>query len=96
LGQALAVRWAQAGYRVLIGSRTADKAHIGAREITTRLPLPLESGTNTEIAARVDERDAGLVGRAACPVRICDTLMSSLADRERVARCALELAAELS
>lgn len=44
----------------------------------------------------IDERDAGLVGRAACPVRICDTLMHSLADRERVARCALDLAAELS
>lgn len=44
----------------------------------------------------LDERDAGLVGQAACPVRICDTLMSSLEDRERVAHCALELAAELS
>jgi 8-hydroxy-5-deazaflavin:NADPH oxidoreductase len=56
LGQALAVRWAQAGYRVLIGSRTADKAHIGACEITSRLqlPLPLESGTNAEIAARAE------------------------------------------
>jgi len=56
LGQALAVRWAQAGYRVLIGSRTADKADTAAREIATRLqrPLPLEFGTNAEIAARAD------------------------------------------
>jgi len=44
----------------------------------------------------LDERDAALVGLADRPVRTCDTLMSSLADRERVARCALELAAELS
>lgn len=43
-----------------------------------------------------DERDAALVTQAARPVRLCDTLMSSFADRERVARCALELVAELS
>lgn len=52
LGQALASRWVQAGYRVLIGSRTAEGAHSVAREIGARLQRPLESGTNSEVAAR--------------------------------------------
>ncbi len=43
----------------------------------------------------LDERDAGLAGEIDVPVRVCDTLMRSLGDRERVARCALELAQEL-
>jgi 2-phospho-L-lactate transferase/gluconeogenesis factor (CofD/UPF0052 family) len=44
----------------------------------------------------LDECDAGLVDGTGLPVRVCNTLMRSLEDRERVARCALELAAELS
>lgn len=44
----------------------------------------------------LDERDAGLAPEAGLPVRLCDTLMRSLEDRERVARCALGLAAELA
>ena len=43
----------------------------------------------------LDERDAGLAGDIDLPLRLCDTLMRSLEDRERVARCALELAQEL-
>jgi len=54
LGQALAHRWTQSGLRVLIGSRTADKAALAAREIGARLQAPLESGTNAEVAARAD------------------------------------------
>jgi len=44
----------------------------------------------------LDERDAEAASKAGLPVRLCDTLMRSLADRERVARCALELAEELA
>lgn len=44
----------------------------------------------------LDERDAEIASKAGLPVRLCDTLMRSLADRERVARCALELAEELA
>jgi len=40
----------------------------------------------------LDERDAALAKEAGIPVRVCDTLMRSLGDRERVARCTLELA----
>jgi NADPH-dependent F420 reductase len=52
LGQALALRWALAGYRVLIGSRTAERALTAAREIAARLQGPLDSGTNAEIATQ--------------------------------------------
>jgi LPPG:FO 2-phospho-L-lactate transferase len=40
----------------------------------------------------LDERDAALAARLALPYKACDTLMQSLEDRERVARCALALA----
>ena len=43
----------------------------------------------------LDERDATLARAIELPVRTCDTLMRSLEDRERVARCTLELAQEL-
>jgi LPPG:FO 2-phospho-L-lactate transferase len=39
----------------------------------------------------LDECDAGLVGQFDIPVAITNTLMKSLADRERVATVALEL-----
>ena len=44
----------------------------------------------------LDERDAAIAPKAGLPVLLCDTLMHSLADRERVARCALELAEKLA
>lgn len=44
----------------------------------------------------LDERDAEIASHAGLPVRQCDTLMRSLEDRERVARCALELAEDLA
>jgi LPPG:FO 2-phospho-L-lactate transferase len=43
----------------------------------------------------LDERDAALAKDIDLPVRVCDTLMRSLEDRERVARCTLELAQAL-
>jgi LPPG:FO 2-phospho-L-lactate transferase len=43
----------------------------------------------------LDERDAALAKEIDVPVRTCDTLMRSLEDRERVARCTLELAQAL-
>ncbi len=44
----------------------------------------------------LDERDARLAAAMDLPVRLCDTLMQTIEDRERVARCALELAADLA
>lgn len=43
----------------------------------------------------LDERDAALANDIDLPVQVCDTLMRSLADRERVAHCTLELARKL-
>jgi LPPG:FO 2-phospho-L-lactate transferase len=43
----------------------------------------------------LDACDAQVAPRLNLPARICDTLMSTLEDRERVARCALELAGTL-
>ena len=43
----------------------------------------------------LDARDAQIAPRLSLPTRICDTLMLTLENRERVARCALELAATL-
>ncbi|MGH8289608.1 MAG: NADPH-dependent F420 reductase [Steroidobacteraceae bacterium] len=54
LGQALALRWSQAGYQILIGSRTAEKAASAVREAEARLQRKLESGTNAEVAARAE------------------------------------------
>jgi hypothetical protein len=54
LGQALALRWAQAGYRMLIGSRTAERAAAAAHEIGARVQRPLESGANADVAARAE------------------------------------------
>lgn len=54
MGQALAIRWAQAGYSVLIGSRTADKAFLAAREVGRKAQRTLESGTNAQVAARAE------------------------------------------
>ncbi len=36
-GKGLAYRWAKAGYRILIGSRTPEKAHGAAAEVLDRL-----------------------------------------------------------
>lgn len=54
LGQALALRWGRAGYPVLIGSRTAERASTAAREIAAKLERPIDSGTNAEVAARAE------------------------------------------
>lgn len=43
----------------------------------------------------LDARDAALTKEIDLPVKVCDTLMRSLSDRERVARCTLELAQQL-
>lgn len=57
LGTGLARRWAQAGYRVIIGSRTADKAEVAAAELQTLMRergvgAVEVSGTDNVAAAR--------------------------------------------
>jgi len=43
----------------------------------------------------VDERDAPLASGFPCPISVTDTVMTSLADRERVAQAVLDFARSL-
>lgn len=52
-GSGLAVRWAAAGYPVVIGSRSAEKAAVSSAELAALLPpgsAPLTGATNAEAA----------------------------------------------
>ena len=54
-GRGLALRWANAGHRVIIGSRSADKAAEAAAELTAKIsPLGLEGMENHVAAAQAD------------------------------------------
>lgn len=52
LGAALARRWAKAGYTVVIGSRTADKARSVAERLSEEIGREVLAGTNPEAAER--------------------------------------------
>lgn len=54
-GSGLALRWAAAGYPVIIGSRSAEKAQATAAELSNLLPtggVPLTGATNADAAAQ--------------------------------------------
>lgn len=51
-GPGLALRWAMAGYRIIIGSRQAEKAQVTAAELNTRLGLSSIQGMDNNQAAR--------------------------------------------
>lgn len=54
-GSGLALRWASHGYRVLIGSRTAEKAVAKAQELNSELGKEIVEGYgNAEAAAKAD------------------------------------------
>ncbi len=55
-GKGLAYRWAKAGYHVLIGSRSADKAKAAAQELWKLLKgsAEIEGFTNLEAARKAD------------------------------------------
>lgn len=54
-GSGLALRWANAGHRVIIGSRTAEKAQAAANEINTALGKTTVSGADNASAAQAAE-----------------------------------------
>lgn len=56
-GSALALRWAMNGYRVIIGSRTAEKAQTAAAEMNATLGSDVVMGMANEDAAK----EAGIV-----------------------------------
>ena len=55
-GKGLAYRWARAGYRIVIGSRTSDKAQAAANEIKEMLGegISIEGLSNAEAARGAD------------------------------------------
>jgi NADPH-dependent F420 reductase len=54
-GSGLALRWAHAGCRVIIGSRTSEKAVAAATEINGQLGISLVRGMDNEQAAQAAE-----------------------------------------
>lgn len=55
LGSGLALRWARAGYPVIIGSRTAEKATTAAAAIADRFPSAAVSGLDNVAAAEAGD-----------------------------------------
>ncbi len=54
-GSGLALRWARAGYRVIIGSRSLERARQAAAEINAALTLDTTAGMENEAAARAGD-----------------------------------------
>jgi NADPH-dependent F420 reductase len=75
-GRGLAYRWARHGHRVVLGSRSAERAEAASGEIAARLPEATVSGaTNADAAAGAD------VVVLAVPYDGHDDLVASLADQ---------------
>jgi len=53
LGSALALRWGQAGYKIVIGSRNAEKAELAAAKLNERFGKVTVCGLSNQEAARV-------------------------------------------
>lgn len=51
-GRGLALRFARAGHRVIIGSRSADRAIEAARQVGDQAEVEIAGATNAEVAAR--------------------------------------------
>ena len=74
-GKGLAYRWARHGHRVVLGSRSAERAQEAAAEITARVPDDAVTGAvNADAAAGAD------VVVLAVPYDGHDDLVASLAD----------------
>jgi NADPH-dependent F420 reductase len=56
-GKGLAYRWAKAGYRVIIGSRTPEKAQAAAAELETLLSATPDTGTLLAATTRLESSD---------------------------------------
>jgi 8-hydroxy-5-deazaflavin:NADPH oxidoreductase len=54
-GSGLALRWARAGHRVILGSRSAEKAAQAAQELSRRIaPHRIDGASNRDAAARAE------------------------------------------
>ncbi len=54
LGGALARRWAKAGRRVMIGSRSAESAQQAAAKLSAEFGASVQGGVNAEVAAQAE------------------------------------------
>lgn len=54
LGSALAQRWAKAGHRVMIGSRTSEKAQASAKILSEETGMDVLGGDNVSVAEEAD------------------------------------------
>ena len=75
-GKGLAYRWARHGHRVVLGSRSPERAQEAAAEITARVPDASVSG-----AANTDAAAGAAVVVLAVPYEGHDDLVASLADQ---------------
>ena len=75
LGTGLAMRWAAAGYPVVIGSRSRDKAEAASREIKTGNGAPPVRGDTNERAAR-----SGDIVVLAVPFSSHDAILDEIRD----------------
>jgi NADPH-dependent F420 reductase len=64
-GPGLALRWAKAGYKVIIGSRQAEKALATAQELNAKLGIDTVRGMENSAAARAAEISVLTVVQAA-------------------------------
>jgi NADPH-dependent F420 reductase len=73
-GKGLAFRWARAGYRIIIGSRSLDKAKTAVQEICSSLPKAglVEAMLNPEAAA------AGDIAVLTVPFAVHQEMLNSL------------------
>jgi len=54
-GSGLALRWAKAGYHIIIGSRSLERAQQAAAEINSQLDIDTARGMDNESAARAGD-----------------------------------------
>jgi NADPH-dependent F420 reductase len=80
LGSGLAGRWAKAGYAVLIGSRTADKAQSAAAELAAKATGPKPRGLTNPDAARAADIVVVTVPFATAPT-ILDDIKAAVAGK---------------
>jgi len=75
-GQGLALRWAKAGYHVIIGSRTNEKAERVAAELNAHLGEELIQGMQNEVAASMCD-----IGVLTVPYSAHASTLESLKDK---------------
>lgn len=72
-GSGLGLRWARAGYNVIIGSRQAEKAEATANDLNQRLGQPLIKGLNNEAAVKMAD-----ICVLTVPYQVQESTLSSL------------------